>query len=77
MTSPFEPPLQLAGTPIVFIRSLDDATGFLRDHVGRWPALRDLILRRLNTASTEQETAGAAKTFRWWAKLEGLLLPPE
>ena len=77
MTSPFDPPLQLAGTPIVFIRSLDDATGFLRDHVGRWPALRDLILRRLNAASTEQETAGAAKTFRWWAKLEGLLLPPD
>ena len=77
MTSPFEPPLQLAGTPVVFIRSLDDATGFLRVHVGRWPALRDLILRRLNAASTEQETAGAAKTFRWWAKLEGLLPPPE
>ena len=75
--SAFEPPLQLAGTPIVFIRSLDDATGFLRGHVGRWPALRDLILRRLNAASTEQEPAGAAKTFRWWAKLEGLLLPPE
>ena len=77
MTSPFEPPLHLAGAPIVFIRSLEDATGFLRDHAGRWPALRDLILRRLNAASTEQETAGAAKTFRWWAKLEGLLLPPE
>src|SRR6266508_379555 len=50
MTSSFEPPLQLAGTPIVFIRSLDDATGFLREYVGRWPATRDLILRRLNAA---------------------------
>ena len=77
MTSPFEPPLQLAGTPIVFIRSLDDATGFLRDYVGRWPATRDLILRRLNAASTEQETGEAATTFRWWAELEGLLPRPD
>jgi hypothetical protein len=37
MMSPFEPPLQLAGTPIVFIRSLDDAAGFLRGYIGRWP----------------------------------------
>jgi hypothetical protein len=39
--------------------------------------MRDLILRRLNSASTEQETGEAAKTFRWWAQLEGLLLQPE
>jgi hypothetical protein len=77
MMSPFEPPLQLAGTPIVFIRSLDDAAGFLRGYIGRWPVTRDLILRRLNAASTEQETGEAAKTFRWWAQLEGLLLQPE
>jgi hypothetical protein len=77
MMSPFEPPLQLAGTPIVFIRSLDDAAGFLRGYIGRWPVTQDLILRRLNAASTEQETGEAAKTFRWWAQLEGLLLQPE
>jgi hypothetical protein len=70
MMSPFEPPLQLAGTPIVF----DDAAGFLRGYIGRWPVTRDLILRRLNAASTEQETGEAATTFRWWAQLEGLLL---
>jgi hypothetical protein len=35
---------------------------------------RDLILRCLNAASTEQEANEAAKTFRWWAGLEGLLL---
>jgi hypothetical protein len=77
MMFPFEPPLRLVGTTIVFIRSLDDATGFLREYGGRWPATRDLILRRLNAASTEQETGEAAKTFRWWAELEGLLLQRE
>jgi hypothetical protein len=66
--------LQLAGTPIVVVRSLDDAAGFLGGYVGRWPVTRDLILRRLNTASTEQEASEAARTFRWWAGLEGLLL---
>jgi hypothetical protein len=76
MTAPFEPPLQLAGTPIIFIRSLDDAGDFLREYDGRWPATRDLILRRLNSASTEQETDDAAKTFRWWAELEGLVRQP-
>ncbi len=74
MTFPFEPPLQLAGTPVVFVRSLDDAAGFLREYVGRRPATRDLILRRLNAASTEQESGEAAKSFRWWAEQEGLLL---
>jgi len=73
MTSPFAPPLQLNGTTIVFIRSLDDAGDFLREYAGRWPATRDLILRRLIAASTEQETDDAAKTFRWWAELEGLV----
>jgi hypothetical protein len=77
MTSPFEPPLQLAGTPIVFIRSLDDASVFLREYVGRWPATRGLILRRLGAASTKHETEEAAKTFRWWAELEGLVRQPE
>ena len=73
MTFAFEPPLQLAGTPTVVVRSLDDATGFLRGYVGRWPVTRDLILRRLNAATTDQEASEAAKTFRWWAGLEGLL----
>jgi hypothetical protein len=76
MTSPFEPPLQLAGTPIVVVRSLDDATVVLWNYVGRRPATRDLILRRLNAASTEQETGEAAKSFRWWAEQERLLLQP-
>ena len=77
MTFAFEPPLQLSGTPIVFVRSLDDATSFLREYDGRRPATRDLILRRLNDASTEHETGEAAKTFRWWAEQEGLLLQPK
>ena len=77
MTSAFEPPLELPGTPTVFIRWPDDAAGFLRGYGGRWPATQDLILRRLNAASTEQQMGEAAETFRWWAQLEGLLLRPE
>jgi len=77
MTFPFEPPLQLAGTPVVLVRSRDDATSVLRDYVGRRPATRDSMLRRLNAASTEQETGEAAKSFRWWAEQEGLLLQPK
>ena len=76
MTSPFEPPLRLAGTPIVVVRSLDEAAAVLQDYAGRRPATRDLILRRLNAASTEQETGEAAKAFRWWAEQEGLLIQP-
>ena len=76
MTSPFEPPLQLAGTPMVVVRSLDEATVVLRRYAGRRPATRDLILRRLIAASTEQETGEAAESFRRWAEHEGLLLQP-
>jgi hypothetical protein len=72
----FDPPLQLTGPPVIFVRSLDDATGVLRDYSGRRPATRDLILRRLCSASTERETGEAAVSFRWWAEQEGLLLQP-
>ena len=77
MTFPFEPPLELSGTPVLFVRSLDDASGVLRQYVGRRPRIRDLILRRLTAASTEQEAGDAAKSFRWWAEQEGLLLAPK
>ena len=77
MTFPFEPPLALSGAPIVFVRSLDDAAGVLRDYIGRRPRIRDLILRRLNTACTEQEAGEAAKSFRWWVEQEGLLHQPK
>ena len=73
MTIVFEPPLQLAGKATV-IRSLDDAACFMREYVGRWPATRDLMLRRLSTASTEQEADDAVRSFRWWAEMEGLLI---
>jgi hypothetical protein len=36
-----------------------------------------LILRRLIAASTEHEADDAARTFRWWAKLENLVRQPE
>ena len=74
MTIVFEPPLQLAGKATA-IRSLDDAAHFMREYVGRWPATRDLMLRRLSTAATEEETDDAARSFRWWAEMEGLLVP--
>jgi hypothetical protein len=77
MTFLFTPPLQLAGTPAVSILSLDDAVDFLRGYAGRWPMTRDLLLRRLSTASTEQENREAARSFRWWAEMERLLLRPE
>jgi hypothetical protein len=73
MTFSFEPPLQLVGAPVVFVRSLDDARGVLREYMGRRPITRDLILRRLVGASTKQETSEAARAFRWWAEQEGLL----
>jgi hypothetical protein len=49
----------------------------LRDYAGRRPATRDSILRRLTAASSEQEADEAAKSFRWWAEQEGLLLQPK
>jgi hypothetical protein len=76
MTCSFDPALQLAGAPGVLVRSLDEASDVLRKYAGRRPAIRDVILRRLVAASTEQETTDAAKSFRWWAELEGLLLQP-
>jgi hypothetical protein len=77
MTFSFEPALQLVGTPTVVVRSLDDATDVLREYTGHRPATRDSILRRLTAASSEQEAGEAAKSFRWWAEQEGLLLQPK
>jgi hypothetical protein len=73
MFSAFGPGLQLAGPHAALIHSLDDAAAFLRDYQGRWPATEHLILRRLEVASTDIERGEAARTFRWWAKMEGLL----
>jgi len=70
----FEPPLQFAGTPVVVVRSRDDAIGILQTYIGRRTVTRDLILRRLSDASTKEETGEAANRFRWWAEHEGLLL---
>ena len=77
MTFLFTPPLQLAGTPSVCIRSLDDAVDFLGAYAGRWPVTRNLMLRRLRAASNEQESRDAAKSFRWWAEMERLVVERE
>jgi len=60
VTFPFEPPLRFAGTPVVVVRSRDDAIGILQTYIGRRPVTRDLILRRLSDASTREETGEAA-----------------
>lgn len=74
MTFLFTPPLQLAGTPSVCIRSLDDAVDFLAGYAGRWPVTRNLMLRRLRAVSNEQESSDAANSFRWWAEMERLVI---
>jgi hypothetical protein len=76
MTFSFEPALQLVGAPTVLVRSLDDATRVLREYTGHRPAIRDSILRRLTSASSDQQNCEAEKSFRWWAEQEGLLLQP-
>ena len=76
MTFSFEPALQLVGAPTVLVRSLDDATRLLREYTGHRPAIRDSILRRLISASSDQQNCEAEKSFRWWAEQEGLLLQP-
>jgi hypothetical protein len=70
----FDPPVQLGGKSTELICSIDDAARFMRGYVGRWPTTRDLMLRRLSTAETEQETDDAVRSFRWWAEMEGLLV---
>jgi hypothetical protein len=77
MAFPFGPPVELTGLPSISVQSLEDAIGVLHQYVGSRPRIRDVILRRLNAATTEQEAGEAAKSFRWWAEQEGLLLPPK
>ena len=76
MTLSFEPALQLAGTPAVLVRSLDDAIRVLREYTGHRRATRDSILCRLTAASSADQRCDAASSFRWWAEQEGLLLQP-
>jgi hypothetical protein len=76
MTFSFEPALRIVGTPTVFVRSFDDAARVLRAYTGHRPATRDSIMRRLAAASSEQQSCEAAKSFRWWAEQEGLLIQP-
>jgi hypothetical protein len=73
MTPAFGLGLQLSGPSSVLIQSLDDAAAFLRGYRGRWPRTEELILQLLEVASTDTEKSEAARTFRWWARLEGLL----
>lgn len=76
MTSLFEPALQLVGTPIVLVQSLDDAIRVLQAYTGHRPVTRDSILRRVAAATSEQQRCDAGRSFRWWAEQEGLLIRP-
>ena len=76
MTFSFEPALRLAGTPVVFVRSLDDAIRVMREYNGHRRVTRDTILCRLTAASSAEQSCDAAESFRWWAEQEGLLLQP-
>jgi hypothetical protein len=68
----FEPPLTFDGN--VVIRTLDDAVAFINRQADvRWPILRDGVLHRLEGAHAEDEQDAAAKAFRGWAEIEGLL----
>jgi hypothetical protein len=71
----FEPPLRLAGTPNVFIESLDEAADYIRAYkTARRPMTQDGVLHRVEAATTAQERRDAADTFRAWAESEGLLI---
>ena len=78
MPSTFEPPLQFPGTPVIFIRSFDEAAHFLRGYGGRWPATQD---RRLATATTEEQIARMAHDDaairRYLVEHEILTVPPD
>jgi hypothetical protein len=44
----FDPPLQLAGTPKVMIRTLDESADFVRAYKGtRRPMVQDSVLHRV------------------------------
>jgi len=70
-----DPPLQLAGNPNVFIRSLDDAVAFLKECTNaRRPMSQRSVLRRLEGANRPAEQKYAAHAFRFCAEGEGLLI---
>ena len=69
--SVFDPPLDLHG---VKVRTLDEASDFVRNYVGsRARRRRDGVLRDLEAASGREQERAAARAFQAWAKAEGLL----
>jgi hypothetical protein len=70
----FDPPLQLAGTPTVMIRTLNEAADFVRTYKSsRRPLVQNSVLHRLDGASAPLEQQHAAYAFRGWVEFEGLL----
>jgi hypothetical protein len=69
----FEPPLRLKGG--VTINSLSQAILYIRNCTDvQHPRTRDSVLRIIASAAIPEQQRLAAKTFRFWAEAEGLLL---
>jgi hypothetical protein len=71
----FEPPLRLAGPPIVVISTSAEAAAFCREHATvRRPLTRNGALRSLEAARTIDEEREAFKLFTFWVEGEQLML---
>jgi hypothetical protein len=69
------PPLRLARTPLVLVRTLDEAAEFVRAYdIPKRALQRDGVLRRLEAAGDVQAKQEAANAFRAWVEEEGLLI---
>ncbi len=73
------PPIHLVMHPDEPIRSLEAAAKVVRRHAGEHPDRNaQVLLNRIEAASTSEQADDAGKAFRAWAQAHGLLLvPPE
>jgi hypothetical protein len=71
-----DPPLRLAGPPIVVVSTSAEAAKFCRGYaMVRRPLTRDGALRSLEAARTIDEEREAFKLFAFWVQGEQLVLP--
>jgi hypothetical protein len=71
----FDPPLRLAGPPIVVISTSAEAATFCREQTTvRRPLTRNGALRSLEAARTLDEEREAFKLFTFWVEGEQLVL---
>jgi hypothetical protein len=68
----FDPPITLKGNILVF--TLDDAAAFVRSYKKpKWRTGQQTVLRRLESAVTEDQEKYAADSFRGWAEAEDVI----